>query len=257
MSTTPCGFRHPAGAPCLVATRGQRCVRSAWLFGVLIGAASCNALLGIQEASLTCAAPACELADAAATGGNDMTPGSGAAARAPDAGAERAGASLAGAGGAPATSGSRGDVAPVAPSLAPAGDTEPGNGAAASAGSGPPVGGDDAGQGPCSTGDACGDCLCVECEEALGACTSTPGCLEILACARNSGCTGFACYCGAVDLLQCATTDLANGPCLAVMLAAPGSHAPSLLDPNAGPASEAALDLATCSAQSCAVACRR
>jgi hypothetical protein len=89
----------------------------------------------------------------------------------------------------------------------------------------------------------------------LDACTDTPGCLEILACARNSGCTGFACYCGTIDLLACATTDLANGSCLAVMQAAPGAHAPSLVDPNAGPASEAALDLANCTGQRCAADC--
>jgi hypothetical protein len=89
----------------------------------------------------------------------------------------------------------------------------------------------------------------------MAGCTSTLGCLEILACARNSGCNGFDCYCGTADPLECATTNLANGPCLAVMLAAPGSHPPSLIDPNAGPASEAALEVAGCSGQNCAAPC--
>jgi hypothetical protein len=107
----------------------------------------------------------------------------------------------------------------------------------------------------CGGGDACGACLCENCEEELAACTDTPGCFEIVACARSSGCSGLACYCGTTDLLECATTDLANGPCLAVTLAAPDAHRPSLINPNAGPASEAALDLADCKGQNCVATC--
>jgi hypothetical protein len=97
--------------------------------------------------------------------------------------------------------------------------------------------------------------LCAECEEPLAACAATPGCLDIIACSRNSGCFGFECYCGSVELPLCATSDLADGPCVGIMLAAPGSHPPSLAEPNAGPASTAALGVANCSGQRCAASC--
>jgi len=79
-----------------------------------------------------------------------------------------------------------------------------------------------------------------------------------MACARSNDCFGFDCYCGSMDPITCATNGPGNGPCVDVTLAAPRSRVATLLNPSAGPASDAALALANCSAQSngCTVACQ-
>jgi hypothetical protein len=266
------------------AARRQRLACPARLFIILAGAVSCNSLLGIGEASLNCDALRDQTAPNACDQGPPGRDVTASEAPAPDGGTAPLGASgssnTVGAGGVPASSGAARDGVPVAPESPPQSarpdDTGSANGAPASGGSGAggavPIGsaaGDGsagmggASSGPageaggvvCSGDDPCGACLCEDCEVELAACTDTPGCIEILVCARNTGCSGFTCYCGTADLFSCATTDLANGPCLAVMLAAPGSHPPSVLDPNAGPASEAALGVSDCSEQRCVASC--
>jgi hypothetical protein len=73
----------------------------------------------------------------------------------------------------------------------------------------------------CNRDDACGLCLCGACREEFDACDRTPGCIEILACARLTGCIGFDCYCGSVDAITCGSRGRGNGPCLDATLAAP------------------------------------
>jgi hypothetical protein len=108
----------------------------------------------------------------------------------------------------------------------------------------------------CSNGgDVCGDCLCGECENEVAACTAAEGCFEIVACARINRCVGIDCFCGSINPVACATGGTANGPCVDVLRAAPGSRAPTLSNPSVGPASDAALAIATCTAQRCAAAC--
>jgi hypothetical protein len=104
--------------------------------------------------------------------------------------------------------------------------------------------------------DACERCLCSECSEPLEACANTAGCPEIAACIRQSQCRGVDCYCGSADALTCAS-GLGNGPCKAAILEAPGGREPSLLNPSAGPASDAAVAISTCAeeGQPCAEAC--
>lgn len=103
---------------------------------------------------------------------------------------------------------------------------------------------------------SCERCLCTDCSEPVQACASTSGCPQIAACIRASGCVGIACYCGTFDAVACGAGQ-ANGPCKATILAAPGSSVPSLLNPSAGPASDAAVAIAACTqpGQSCAQAC--
>jgi len=93
--------------------------------------------------------------------------------------------------------------------------------------------------------EACGTCVCSECRSELDACLGVPGCAEILACVRESGCTGRDCYCGDASLTECVRGE-ANGPCQEVVLAAPGGKAPSITDPSGGPASDAALSVSDC-----------
>lgn len=93
--------------------------------------------------------------------------------------------------------------------------------------------------------DACGACVCSECRSELDACLAVPGCAEILACVRESGCTGRDCYCGDASLTECVRGE-ANGPCQEAVLAAPGGRAPSVTDPSGGPASDAALSVSDC-----------
>lgn len=244
---------------------------------LLLGASACNSLLGIHEASLDCDDPGCASGDPSSGASSGMDgPAADGVDRAdggmdPNGVAGRSGG--AGAAGASTSSGASSEAGPAAPIAPPEGaGGGPTNGSSATSSGGsaggaeapPPSGGGAtsgaaAGGAPggalCNSGDACGDCLCESCGEPLAACTDTPGCLEILACARNSGCVGFACYCGSVDLLTCATSNLADGPCVATMLAAQGSHPPTVSEPNAGPASRAALVVADCRGQRCAAAC--
>jgi hypothetical protein len=93
--------------------------------------------------------------------------------------------------------------------------------------------------------DACASCVCGACKSELDVCADTPGCAEILACVRENGCSGIDCYCGDALLTACVRGN-GNGPCKAVVLAAPGGKEPSLADPSAGPASDAAVGVADC-----------
>lgn len=104
--------------------------------------------------------------------------------------------------------------------------------------------------------DACAACVCERCEAELRACAETAGCAEILVCVRESGCSGAACFCGDVDPLACLSGNAA-GPCRDVILAAPGSRAPTALDPSAGPASDAVLGVGECAedADACGDSC--
>jgi hypothetical protein len=88
------------------------------------------------------------------------------------------------------------------------------------------------------------------------ACASTEGCQEILTCVRDEGCTGLDCYCGTFNALACSGGQ-SDGPCKPVFLAVPGGHEPSLANPSAGPASDAALSVANCTqaGQPCHQAC--
>jgi hypothetical protein len=103
---------------------------------------------------------------------------------------------------------------------------------------------------------ACERCLCTDCANPVQSCGDTSGCPEIATCIRDSQCAGIACYCGSFDAVACATGQ-SDGPCKATILAAPGSRVPTLLDPSAGPASDAAVAIAACAqpGQSCAAAC--
>jgi hypothetical protein len=93
--------------------------------------------------------------------------------------------------------------------------------------------------------DACAACVCGACSGELADCASTAGCPEILACVRESGCTGTDCYCGDARPTECLRGD-GNGPCKELVLAAPGGKEPSLLSPSGGPATDAALRVADC-----------
>jgi len=95
------------------------------------------------------------------------------------------------------------------------------------------------------TNDACGACVCEECGSELDACANTPGCPEILACVRENGCSGTDCFCGDASLPRCFAGD-SDGPCKAVVLAAPGGKEPTINDPSGGPASDAALAVGEC-----------
>lgn len=95
------------------------------------------------------------------------------------------------------------------------------------------------------TSDACGACVCRECGAELETCANTAGCPAILACVRESGCSGRACFCGDASLARCFDGE-GDGPCRDVVLAAPGGREPSLEDPSGGPASDAALEVGEC-----------
>jgi hypothetical protein len=102
----------------------------------------------------------------------------------------------------------------------------------------------------------CERCLCTGCAEQLQACAQTSGCPEIGACIRTSQCAGVDCYCGTFDAIACASGQ-SDGPCKSVILAAPGSREPSLANPSAGPASDAAIAISACTepGASCAESC--
>jgi hypothetical protein len=108
----------------------------------------------------------------------------------------------------------------------------------------------------CAGSDPCAECACTKCAEQLRDCDATPGCPDIAACVRTSGCTGAQCYCGTMDFVTCAS-GTANGPCKDVMLAAPGGKAPTTADPSAGPASDALLAVNACmqDPNTCAPSC--
>jgi hypothetical protein len=108
----------------------------------------------------------------------------------------------------------------------------------------------------CAGDDLCAQCLCTDCTDMVEQCTHTTGCTEILACVRDTGCSGTECYCGDANITSCAT-GAANGVCKSVMLDAPGAHAPTLGEPSAGPATDAALAVARCSQRSdrCTAVC--
>ena len=87
-------------------------------------------------------------------------------------------------------------------------------------------------------------------------CEQTAGCAEIAACGLETGCIGAACLCGPVDPLRCLSGD-ASGPCLDVIVGAPLGRMPTLDNPSAGPASDAAVALSACAEPpgSCADEC--
>ena len=97
----------------------------------------------------------------------------------------------------------------------------------------------------CAAEDACGSCACRSCATEIRGCQDTPGCLEIAACVKSTSCLGVECYCGTDTAASCAN-DGGNGPCKEAILNAPGGKAPTLLQPSAGPASDAVTALATC-----------
>lgn len=103
---------------------------------------------------------------------------------------------------------------------------------------------------------SCEQCLCSSCTEQLRACAATEGCPELVVCIRDHHCAGIACYCGTFDAIACANGE-ANGPCKAAILDAPGSRLPTLINPSAGPASDAAVDISHCEqpGQPCTEAC--
>jgi len=240
--------------------------------GWVLGVSSCNALLGIGDASLRCDSDPCP-PDIASVGA--LAPH--APDEAPPGAAEPS-----------ASTGASGDgvIVGVPPLQSPSGGeasggvdapdegTASGGGASGAgptgAGEGLAGTGGVAGQSPapdaggeptasaCNRDDACGLCLCGACREEFDACDRTPGCIEILACARLTGCIGFDCYCGSVDAITCGSRGRGNGPCLDATLAAPGSHEPTLVNPSAGPASDAALAFGNCATQDtlCISACR-
>jgi hypothetical protein len=97
----------------------------------------------------------------------------------------------------------------------------------------------------CAADDACGSCACRSCATEIRGCQDTPGCLEIAACVKSTSCVGVECYCGTDTAAACAN-DGGNGPCKETVLNAPGGKAPTLLQPSAGPASDAVTALAEC-----------
>jgi hypothetical protein len=97
----------------------------------------------------------------------------------------------------------------------------------------------------CAGTDDCASCLCTDCTDAVQSCIATAGCTDILACVRGSGCSGVDCYCGDASAVRCAGGD-ANGTCKDTFLSAPGGHPPTLKDPSAGPASDAAQAVEKC-----------
>jgi hypothetical protein len=220
-----------------------------WLLSSLLGVLSCNSVLGIGEASLECDSAPCATDIASAAG----SPAGGVDTR--DAGAT-GGVSTAGNTETPLDLPVSSSTPASPASSAPAASA---GGGGASSGLAPDSGAPVRAAPPalCSSGDdACGTCLCDACEDEVARCAATPGCFEIVACARLNACVGFACFCGSIDVIACATSGAANGPCLAPTLAAPGSRLPTLANPSAGPASDAALALANCSRQSCFATCR-
>jgi hypothetical protein len=104
--------------------------------------------------------------------------------------------------------------------------------------------------------DACAACLCESCRTVLDTCAATSGCPEILACVRDSACSGNECFCGDALLPACLSGQ-GNGPCKQAVLDAPLGRQPTLADASGGPASDAALGVAECAEENdrCAQAC--
>jgi hypothetical protein len=84
-----------------------------------------------------------------------------------------------------------------------------------------------------------GDSLRAACGSSIDVCSATPGCNEILACAARAACTGTDCYCSDA---RCQV----EGPCRAVIAAAPGARVPDAANPSPGPAAEAAGRVGAC-----------
>jgi hypothetical protein len=269
--------RRPKSVPSEVSGLGDgvraafcRDVASAgWLFAglLLAGLSSCNSLLGIGEASLACdtnpCAPDTANAGSGAAGGPaSVDEASEEASRAGGVGGASNGDGVAGDSLDLGSAQSR-DGVPVEPTAPPGGGASGGAGsngavgdAAVPAGNaGAPSESVGGGEGLCESSDDCGACLCDDCESEVAACTEAVGCFEIVACARLNGCSGLDCYCGSASPIACATNGGANGPCLEEALAAPRSRLPTLANPSAGPAADAALEIANCTALNCAASC--
>ena len=83
----------------------------------------------------------------------------------------------------------------------------------------------------------CDRCVCHECTAEAEACEQTPGCADPLRCATGGG----------------------NGPCKDAIVKAPSGREPTLDNPSAGPASDAAVALSGCMeppAGPCATQCQ-
>lgn len=106
---------------------------------------------------------------------------------------------------------------------------------------------EDADVNPCSVAaeDTCSACVCERCSAKLAICDGIAGCSAILECVLASQCLGLDCYCGDKSPPACLQGN-ANGPCKAVVLAAPGGREPTLTNPSAGPATDAAVALSEC-----------
>ena len=110
----------------------------------------------------------------------------------------------------------------------------------------------------CAGDDTCLQCVCTHCTSEVRRCSDTPGCFDISACVQNSGCTGIDCYCGQSDAVTCALGQAA-GPCRDAMVRAPSGRIPTIANPSAGPASDAAVAISTCldnDATECKAACQ-
>jgi hypothetical protein len=83
------------------------------------------------------------------------------------------------------------------------------------------------------------DQLRAVCGSSFDGCSATPGCNEILACAARTACIGTACYCADA---RCEM----DGPCRAVIEAAPGARIPDASNPSPGPAAAAAAGVGAC-----------
>jgi len=120
--------RRSDGMGARVVALCRRVAGGGWLLAVLVGAASCNSVLAIREAELTCDSPPCELANPIEMRSDDATAARGEG-RARDGGTALDGASegssTMGTGGAPAGSGASRDGIPVVP-VSPPESADPG-----------------------------------------------------------------------------------------------------------------------------------
>lgn len=122
--------------------------------------------------------------------------------------------------------------------------------------------------------DACEECTCDSCSDAMSACdnlegTATEGpaagspkaelCQAVVACGRDAGCRGSDCFCGAgVDLVVCLTGG-AEGPCKEPIFAAAETQDPAEVSgrqSTPGYAIAAANAVSTCAVNSCTAACQ-
>jgi len=123
--------------------------------------------------------------------------------------------------------------APSAPPTSAAPDTRPASSAAPSSVS------DENAAAISAAASMVTDQLRAACGSSFDSCMATPGCNEVLACAARTACIGVACYCSDA---RCEV----DGPCRAVIEAAPGARRPDASNPSPGPAAEAAGRVGAC-----------